>query len=109
MRVTLTLRTIMVAGAACLAVACSEDVPQETGDDAARTAEGEVLGGSISDDMLPLDQVTSQSPPLRGEGTSSASTGGTGETDAAVDGGEADAAPEPATPEPGPEPATDEG
>ncbi|ANY19485.1 hypothetical protein A6F68_00960 [Tsuneonella dongtanensis] len=30
-----------------------------------KTAAGEVLGGSISDDMLPLDTVTSQSPPLR--------------------------------------------
>lgn len=38
------------------------------------TAAGEVLGGSITDDMLPLDTVTSQSPPLReaGESTSSA-------------------------------------
>ena len=32
-----------------------------------RTAAGEVLGGSISDDMLPLDTVTSQSPPLKDE------------------------------------------
>ncbi|MCT2559473.1 hypothetical protein N0B51_10835 [Tsuneonella sp. YG55] len=30
-----------------------------------KTAAGEVLGGSISDDMLPLDTLTSQSPPLR--------------------------------------------
>ena len=30
-----------------------------------KTAAGEVLGGTISDDMLPLDTVTSQSPPLR--------------------------------------------
>ena len=29
-----------------------------------KSAAGEVLGGSISDDMLPLDSVTSQSPPL---------------------------------------------
>lgn len=27
-------------------------------------AEGEVLGGSINDDMLPLDTVTSTSPPM---------------------------------------------
>ena len=33
-----------------------------------KTAAGEVLGGSISDDMLPLDTVTSQSPPLRDTG-----------------------------------------
>jgi hypothetical protein len=30
-----------------------------------KTAAGEVLGGSISDAMLPLATVTSQSPPLR--------------------------------------------
>ena len=30
-----------------------------------KTAAGEVLGGTISDDMLPLDTVTSQSPPLK--------------------------------------------
>ncbi len=37
-----------------------------SGSDAEReTAAGEVLGGTISDDMLPLDTVTSQSPPLR--------------------------------------------
>lgn len=29
-------------------------------------AEGEVLGGSISDDMLPLEELTSQSPPAKG-------------------------------------------
>lgn len=32
-----------------------------------KTAAGEVLGGSISDEMLPLDTVTSESPPLREE------------------------------------------
>jgi hypothetical protein len=30
-----------------------------------KTAAGEVLGGSISDAMLPLDTVESQNPPLR--------------------------------------------
>ena len=33
-----------------------------------KTAAGEVLGGSISDAMLPLATVTSQSPPLRESG-----------------------------------------
>ena len=65
-----------------------------------RTAAGEVLGGSISDDMLPLDTVTSESPPLREEGSSDNSaprpattggaasnsgTGGNEETPAAAD------------------------
>ena len=34
-----------------------------------KTAAGEVLGGSISDAMLPLDTVQSQSPPLPASGT----------------------------------------
>ena len=29
-----------------------------------RTAAGEVLGGTINDEMLPLDTVTSQGPPM---------------------------------------------
>lgn len=41
----------------------------DNGGDAAgperKTAAGEVLGGSISDAMLPLDTAQSQSPPLR--------------------------------------------
>lgn len=42
-----------------------------------RTAAGEVLGGTISDDMLPLDAVTSQSPPLREDAEEgAAATGG---------------------------------
>lgn len=32
---------------------------------ASKRAEGEVLGGSISDDMIPLEQLKSQSPPMR--------------------------------------------
>lgn len=42
---------------------CGDDtgVVEEADEDA--TARGEVLGGTITDDMLPLDTVTSQSPP----------------------------------------------
>ena len=56
------LKITMLAGTLALA-ACGEQTP-ERGEDA-REAEGEVLGGSISDDMLPLDQVQSQSPQIR--------------------------------------------
>ncbi len=59
------------------------------------TAAGEVLGGTISDDMLPLDTVTSQSPPLR---DSAESPGG--DTEAANTPARADAA----QPTPGPAP-----
>ena len=51
-----------------LASACGEDAPERAVDDG-REATGEVLGGSINDDMLPLDQVQSQSPPIREERT----------------------------------------
>ena len=44
-----------------------------------KTAAGEVLGGSISDAMLPLDTVQSQSPPLRE--SAAASSGETTDTD----------------------------
>ena len=40
----------------------------QTAEDAApatKRAEGEVLGGTISDDMIALDRLRSQSPPLR--------------------------------------------
>ena len=63
-----------------------------------KTAAGEVLGGSISDAMLPLATVTSQSPPLR----ESASEGGedTGKDADAADesSDDADATPAPAEP-----------
>jgi hypothetical protein len=46
-----------------------------SGDDDERTASGEVLEGSITDEMLPLDQVTSQPPLLKIEPTSKPSEG----------------------------------
>lgn len=51
------IMTVTLAG-------CGEEAVKR-GDDDARTATGEVRGGTISDAMLPLDTVQSQSPPLR--------------------------------------------
>lgn len=51
----LSLLTVAVSG-------CGE---KQTEGPERKTAAGEVLGGSISDAMLPLDTVQSQSPPLR--------------------------------------------
>ncbi len=48
---------------ALLAACSGGNAPREEG--GAGEAEGEVLGGSISDDMLPLDSLQSQSPPLK--------------------------------------------
>ena len=97
--------------AASLALAsCGDDAAEVDERNAEETARGEVLGGSISDNMLPLDSVTSQAPPREVEGS---------EAGADQDGGEdgdpstepdvqqqEDAESDPA-PEPAPEPETD--
>lgn len=47
-----------------LLAGCGEEPPVvEPGDNDGRSAEGEVIGGTISDAMLPLDTVRSQAPP----------------------------------------------
>ena len=60
-----------------LLAACGEEpeveAPTETTD--SRTAKGEVLGGTISDEMLPLDTIRSQSPPLSGQSDSGDDSG----------------------------------
>ena len=53
---------LLVAGPLALS-ACQDEAPlEENADEADRAAKGEVLGGTISDDMIPLDRVRSQSP-----------------------------------------------
>ena len=54
-----TLAPILVAPALALLAACGGDAPADDG----RSASGEVLEGTISDAMLPLDRVQSE-PPL---------------------------------------------
>lgn len=99
-----SVRMIAVPLLALLAACQAEKAPQT-----AKQAGGEILEGSISDAMLPLDRVRSQ-PPLapKGEG------GGSGDSKAAPapkaraprqsEASEPDPAPAPA-PEPAPEPA----
>ncbi len=90
--------------------ACGEESAQN--DD--RTASGEVLEGSISDAMLPLDTVTSQPPLLQsqpGSGTGSEEEAQASEEDSGEAGtnaaeGEAPAEGEPSAP-PTAEPAAD--
>ncbi|MFZ9395639.1 MAG: hypothetical protein ACO25F_06195 [Erythrobacter sp.] len=77
------LRIAAVAALALLA-ACDAQLPGRGEDE--REAEGEVLGGSISDDMLPLDQVKSQSPVLRETRSADA-----GEGEEAAEGAEGEA------------------
>ncbi|SMQ62947.1 hypothetical protein SAMN06297468_0776 [Altererythrobacter xiamenensis] len=50
-----------------LLAACGDDAAPTGEVDDGTAAEGEVLGGTISDEMLPLDRLQSQSPPLREE------------------------------------------
>jgi len=59
--------------------ACGSDAPSPQGD--ARQAEGEVLEGSISDDMIELDQ-------LRSRGDAARETGETGDAPASEEVGE---------------------
>ncbi|MCL4671768.1 MAG: hypothetical protein KJZ64_02275 [Sphingomonadaceae bacterium] len=65
---------------------------------AERRAEGEVLGGTISDDMIPLEQLRSQSPPMRAApGEGGANVGGADEA-GPQDGAAAPEEPAPAEP-----------
>jgi hypothetical protein len=59
------IRTIAAFALVLLLAACNDKQPVPAARDDQRNAEGEVLGGTISDAMLPLDTVTSQAPPLR--------------------------------------------
>jgi len=87
-----------------LAAACSEEpsAPAEQGGEAA----GEVLGGSISDAMIPLDQLRSEAPLLPRQSAApgepsgeEAETAPAEEAEAASEGAEAaPAAPAPETP-----------
>lgn len=43
------------------------DTPAPAEDDAGRGAAGEVLGGTVSDEMLPLERIQSQAPMLEEE------------------------------------------
>ena len=104
-------KTIAMAAAVALLGACDSGADAPADESA---AEGEVLGGTISDDMLPLDTVTSQSPPLRAAPESG--EGGASEPVAADDGATeeaaADASEEPAEEEPAapaPEESEDDG
>lgn len=95
----MTASRLLVTIAALGALASCGD-KAETGKERT-TAAGEVLGGTVSDAMLPLDTVRSQSPPLRG--------GDAGEEEGGEDGGPGEnqpaARPAPSTPAADPEPA----
>ena len=83
---------------------CGDKADQPAND--TRSAEGEVLGGTISDAMLPLETVKSQSPPLR-----ASPSPGVGGADAPAEADDSDEAEAPAqTPpaESAPEPTAED-
>lgn len=91
----------VLAGSLLLA-GCGDDAPERSDDE--RTASGDVRGGTISDAMLPLDTVTSQSPPMRTAPAESGDDAGDepeteGDATEADDAAQADVAP-PAAPAP---------
>jgi hypothetical protein len=93
------------AGLALLALAACDSSDPEQASAAGGRAEGEVLGGTISDEMIPLDQLRSQSPPLRAAPTGVATAGAdtsasASEADEPAVAPEAEDAPEPADDEP---------
>jgi hypothetical protein len=91
-----------------LLAACGEEPVAEPSDNDGRSAEGEVIGGTISDAMLPLDTVRSQAPSAAAAAASDAASGeppGAAPAPGAV---ADDAEPAPAAADPEPEPEADE-
>ena len=100
---TLLRSTILIAAVALLA-ACHESSPKND----QRSASGQVLQGTISDAMLPVDKLRSQGPTLAPTAGKGAPKGAAEATSAATDAtSEAPDAPAgDATPAPAPSPST---
>ena len=94
LRITPVLTGAVLTGALLLA-ACNGE-PERSANDT-RDAGGEVLEGTISDDMIHYDQLRSQGIPAEVEGTDGADAGAS--PPAAQVAGEAQASEEPTAPE----------
>ena len=81
--------------------ACGDDAAEAPAEGDGRGARGEVLGGTISDDMIPLDQLQSQSAPQNqsSDGGDGSDAGGSQEAAADAPSESAAAAEAPAAPE----------
>ncbi len=91
-----------------LVAGCGEEPVAEPTDNDGRTAAGEVIGGTISDAMLPLDTVRSQGPSMAEE-SETGSGEPAGSAAAPATGVQADqAAPASTTDEPEPEDEADD-
>ena len=62
----MTARFAMIMPAALLLAACESEpeVAAPAGDDKNRGAVGEVLGGTISDEMIPYEDIKSRAPTM---------------------------------------------
>jgi hypothetical protein len=79
----MTLRPVsgIAALMALTLAACGSDKAPAAAEGA--DAQGEILGGTISDDMLPLDELKSKSPPMKPAPGESGGPGATPSGDAA--------------------------
>lgn len=73
----MNIRLALLAPLAFLA-ACGEEASDDRAEVETGDATGEVLGGTISDEMLPLEKLQSQSPPARRSATSDDGNSGGG-------------------------------
>ena len=87
-----------------LLAACEDNAGQVDTSETGGKAEGEVLGGTISDDMLPLEELTSTSPPAERISTASDGSAASDGGDETAETQEAEASSE----APAPESATEE-
>ena len=107
------MRKLVAITLALTLASCGSEAVEDTGDvETGGEAAGEVLEGTISDDMEPLGELTATSPPAERTATTSVTTTSNGTTTtvettvtSSNDDADAEAAPAPAPPEP---PATPE-
>ena len=95
----LALGSVILAG-------CNADQSETRDNSGQLVAEGEVLGGSISDEMIPIEKLRSQSRNLRAAPEPDQEEQDVGDLFDAVVAGEEDAAPQPDAPPAPSEPAT---
>ena len=109
MRLTFAKFAAPCCGALLLLTACEEETAQAPREsEQGGKAAGEVLGGTISDDMLPLERLRSQSPPLEAAPGESDEASSEDDGEADVEGGadEGNDTPAPApVPRPSPSPS----
>ena len=64
MKFALSVKVFALLATGVVLASCESETAPPPAQDEGRAAKGEVLGGTISDDMIPLDRLRSQSPPV---------------------------------------------